>query len=191
MTEPADEVRLEDYLALDAESDRRHEYLNGVVITMAGASPRHNVVVPNLVHLLKAALAGGPCLLFDAGQRVRNDVTSSYVYPDVVVTCEAPAFTDERPRSLTNPLLIVEVLSKRTRGNDEGAKLSHYRRMPSVREILLVDSQASRAALYRRLEDAEWHLKDFVAGSIALSSVDATLPFEAIYDGVDRLPLDD
>jgi len=191
MTEPADEVRLEEYLALDAASDLKHEYLNGVVIAMAGASPRHNVVVPNLVHLLKSALADGPCLLFDAGQRVQIEATSSYVYPDLVVTCDAPDFTDERPRSLTNPLLVVEVLSKRTRGYDEGAKLSHYRRIPSVREILLVDSQSSRAALYRRLEDDEWHLKDLVAGTIALSSVDATLPFDAIYAGVESLPLDD
>ena len=118
MTETATEMSVEDYLALDAASERRHEYLNGVVVAMAGASPRHNVVAHNVGRLLGNALASGRCTVFDAGQRIQIADTGSYVYADLVATCERPAFTDEQPRSLTNPRLAVEGLTRSTRGHD-------------------------------------------------------------------------
>ncbi|GAB5540747.1 MAG: Uma2 family endonuclease [Sandaracinaceae bacterium] len=191
MAERPQEMSVEDYLALDGGSELRHEYLNGVVVAMAGASPRHNVVAHDLRRLIRNALAGGDCTVFDSGQRVRVTETVGYVYPDLVVTSASPTFTDERPRSLTNPLFLVEVLSKSTRSQVHGAKLSHYRRLPTVREVLLVDSQSPHAMLYRRLESDEWLLRDFVGGEITLPSLDVTIPFAEIYAKTDGLPLDD
>lgn len=191
MAERPQEMSVEDYLALDGGSELRHEYLNGVVVAMAGASPRHNVIVPNLVSILKAALGDGPCIVFDSGQRVQISETRSYLYPDGVVTCDSPTFTNDRPRSLTNPRFVLEVMSKSTRSHDHGAKLSHYRRLPTVREVLLVDSQSPHAMLYRRLESDEWLLRDFVGGEITLASLDVTIPFAEIYAKTDGLPLDD
>lgn len=185
----AEPVSVEDYLALDAASETKHEYLNGIVVAMAGASPRHNQVVSNLVRALGNALELRPSLVLGSQQRVRAVETNGYVYPDLTVVCDGPRFVGERPLSLENPTLIIEVLSPSTRDYDRGAKLAHYRRMPSVREILLVESNERRAELYRRIERG-WLLTDIVGGEIELASVDVRVSFDAIYAKTDALPLE-
>ncbi|HJL19594.1 MAG TPA: Uma2 family endonuclease [Sandaracinaceae bacterium LLY-WYZ-13_1] len=191
MAELARRVPVEEYLALDEASDLRHEYLNGFVVAMAGASPRHNRVVGNVITALNNALRDSKCGVFDSGQRVRVSATGGYVYPDAVVTCDTPIFTDERPRSLENPLLVVEVLSKTTRDRDEGAKLGHYRRVASVQEVLVVDANERRVAHYRRLETGQWIITDLTEGAVELPCVDATLDLETLYAKTDDLPRDE
>ena len=191
MGEPATRVPVDEYLALDEASDLRHEYLNGIVLAMAGASPRHNVVTANALAALHRALRATPCTVFDSGQRVRILDTGGYVYPDAVVTCESPRFTDERPRSLENPLFVVEVLSKSTRDRDEGAKLGHYRRLPSVREVLLIDANERRVGHYRRLETGQWLLTDVTEGAVELPCIESTLELDALYAKTEELPLDE
>jgi Uma2 family endonuclease len=191
MGAPASHVSVEEYLALDEASDTRHEYLNGIVVAMAGASPRHNVVATNTLAALHRALRETPCTVFDSGQRIRVAETGAYVYPDAVVACDTPVFTDERPRSLENPLLVVEVLSKTTRDRDEGAKLGDHRRLPSVHEILLVDANERRVAHYRRIEPSQWILTDLTEGAVELPCIDATLDLDALYAKTDDLPRDE
>lgn len=188
MAERAEKVSVEAYLEMDAAADGKLELLNGVVIAMAGASPRHNVIVTNIATSLSAELRAGPCLVMSQDQRVRVDATESYVYPDVVVVCEEPRFdTSARPASLLNPSAIVEVLSETTLDHDLGAKLGHYRRIPSVSEVLFVHTETRAITLVTRQGDESWKLVDRgPEGALELAGV--TLSLERIYERTESLP---
>lgn len=190
MGEPARVISVEEYLALDTDPLVKYEYLNGVVVAMAGASPRHNQVTTNLSRRLDVSLEAKPCHVLGSDQRVYVAETGSYVYPDLTVVCEKARFTDDRPRALLNPRLIVEVLSASTRDHDQGAKVRHYRKMPSVREVLLVDANVRHAELWRRLETGQWLLTDVTEGEIELESVGVRLGLDEVYAKTDDLPFD-
>lgn len=188
VTEPAKRVSTSTYLQMDADADGKLELLNGVVVAMAGASPRHNRIVANIARALGNALDGGPCLVFTQDQRVRVDATASYVYPDVVVVCEEPRFdTTARPASLSNPAAVIEVLSESTLDRDLGAKLGHYRQIASVDEVLFVHSETRATTQLSRQGDGSWKLVDRgPGGEVELTGV--TLSHEVIYDRTDDLP---
>lgn len=190
MGEIARAMTVEEYLAIDVDPLVKYEYLNGFVVAMAGASPRHNLVIQNLARFLGNALESGPCIVLGSDQRVHVSETGAYVYPDLSITCEHPRFTDDRPRALLNPRLIVEVLSPSTRDHDRGDKLAHYRKIATVQDVLLVDANERAAELYRKIEPGRWMLSEHTDGSIELESVGARLPFDDIYAKTDELPLD-
>jgi Uma2 family endonuclease len=191
MVHPATRSSLDEYLALEASSDTKHEYLNGEVVAMAGASPRHNLITSNLIALLSGGLERSPCRVLGSDQRVRIEATSAYVYPDVSVVCSEPRFGTDRPASLLNPLLVVEVLSPSTEDHDRGAKLAHYRRLESVREVLLIEPNERRAERYRRLENGSWLITDVMEGGVELESVELRLALDDVYAKTEGLPLDD
>lgn len=188
---PATKTSVEDYLALDLASEGKLEYLNGVVVAMAGASPRHNQIAANVLMRLGIALEGSPCRALGSDQRVRISPTGAYLYPDVTVTCAEPRFADDRPASLLNPRLVVEVLSSSTIDHDRGAKLAHYRRLESVHEVVLIEQNERRAEIYRRLEDGRWLIIDVLDGELELASVEARLTLDQIYAQLDGLPIDE
>jgi Uma2 family endonuclease len=191
MGEPARAMSVEEYLALDTDPLVKYEYLNGVVVAMAGASLRHNVVAQNVARALGNALEARPCQVVGSDQRVYVAETASYVYPDITVVCEPPRLTGDRPRALTNPQLVIEVLSASTRDHDQGAKVRHYRKMPSVSEVLLIDANVRHAELYRRLETGQWLLTDVTGdGVIDLESVGVRLTLDEVYAKTDDLPFD-
>lgn len=188
MERAADKVSVETYLELDAAADGKLELLNGVVVAMAGASPRHNQIVANIVGELHGALRGGPCRVFSQDQRVKVEATESYVYPDVVVVCGEPSFdTSARPASLLNPRAVVEVLSESTIDHDLGAKLGHYRRTGSVEEVLFVHSETRAVTLVTRQGDGSWKLVDQGPdGAVAIAGHALTL--DAVYERTESLP---
>lgn len=190
MGQPAQRFTVGEYLALEAASDTKHEYLNGVIVAMAGASLRHNLIALNVAAVLRSALERSPCRVLGSDQRVQIETTGAYVYPDVSVVCSEPRFGADRPASLLNPVLVVEVLSPSTEDHDRGAKLAHYRRLASVREVLLVEPNERRAELYRRLDGGRWLITDVVEGAVELESVEARLTLDEVYAKVEGLPLD-
>ncbi|HJK93529.1 MAG TPA: Uma2 family endonuclease [Polyangiaceae bacterium LLY-WYZ-15_(1-7)] len=188
MNEPAPHVTPAEYLRLDAEAEGKLELLNGTVVAMAGASPRHNLIVANLAGELREKLRRGPCLVMTQDQRVHVAATESFVYPDVVVVCDRPELDEaHRPASLRNPSAVVEVLSPSTLDHDMGAKLGHYRRIPSVREVLFVRADERALTRVARQGDGSWRLDDLgPEGEVELAGV--TLSLDAIYEKVDALP---
>ncbi len=153
--QPDSYVTLEAYLALDADADVKHEYWDGQVIAMAGAEPEHNQLTANLATEFNTRLRSQGCRVAVADQRVR--VGQSYVYPDVVVVCRDPDYLDTRPRTLTNPELIVEVLSSSTTERDLEDKLLAYTRLDSLKEYWIVSSARPLVMRYAR-RDQEWVL---------------------------------
>ena len=116
----------------------RHEYINGELIAMSGASRAHNLITGNISGELRTLLKGSRCETYANEMRVSTPTTTSYFYPDVVVVCEEPRFEDDVFDTLLNPIILVEVLSPSTEVYDRREKFAHYRQLPSLQEYLLV-----------------------------------------------------
>jgi Uma2 family endonuclease len=124
----------EEYLALERKAEYKSEYFAGEMFAMSGASPRHVLIVTNVVAELRSQLKQRPCTVYSTDLRVRVSPTGFYTYPDVVVVCDQPQFADEQRDTLINPTFIVEVLSESTKDYDRGEKFEHYRTLVSLKE---------------------------------------------------------
>src|SRR5438045_3140164 len=132
------------YLAIEREADYKSEYFGGEMFMMAGASEQHNLITTNVVREFSTQLKGRPCKAYANDMRVKVAPTGLFTYPDVVVACGDIHFDDEQKDTLTNPTVIIEVLSKSTEAYDRGEKFVHYRRLDSLQEYLLVSQDQYR-----------------------------------------------
>jgi Uma2 family endonuclease len=144
-----------DYLAVEEMSAVKHEYLDGEIYAMAGGSPLHAALAATLVGRLLAAVRGGPCRVFTPDLRIRVLATGLASYPDAAVVCGAPKGDPESPDTVTNPTVLVEVLSNSTMEYDLGEKFEHYKRIDSLRAVVYVWQSEPRIEIRRReLTDA-------------------------------------
>lgn len=181
MAEPAKQQTYAEYLALEEQSEEKHEWNDGLIYAMAGGTIEHSRLSSAIGGELRAALRGRPCTVFDSDLRLRAEATGRATYADVVVVCGERRTHPEDEHALTNPTLIVEVLSKSTEASDRGEKFSHYRRMPSLQEYVLVAQEEPRIEVYRREGDT-WVLREYgPGGQVALASLDVTLDLDTIY----------
>ena len=127
----------EQYLARERQAEFKSEYYRGEMFAMAGALFPHNRAKENLARKIGNQLETGPCDVVSSDQRVKIPATGLYTYPDIVIYCGEPEFDDDAD-TLLNPVAIVEVLSESTEKYDRGIKSSHYRRVPSLLEYVLV-----------------------------------------------------
>jgi Uma2 family endonuclease len=147
-----------DYLAFEAASDTRHEYLNGEVFAMAGGTITHGALAAAVISALSAALRDRPCRVLSSDVRVRSKATGLTTYADVTVVCDKIEVDDDDAHGVLNPRLVVEVLSESTEAYDRGAKAAHYRRIASLREYVLVGQGEPLIEVYRRNERGKWEL---------------------------------
>jgi len=178
----------EEYLAAEGESLEKHEYFGGEIFQMSGASDAHNTVSGNAFASLHLQLKKRHCKAYQSDMRVYVPNTGLYTYPDIAVVCGKPEFLpDAHLDTLTNPILIVEVLSPSTADYDKGAKFEHYRTIESLQEYILVWQDKKRAARYTKQIDGSWLLSDFIGeeSEIKLSSIECTLTMDDIYDKVE------
>ena len=171
-----------EYLAWERASSEKHGFYRGEVFATAGASRAHNLIVTNLVGLLRTALLDRPCESYPSDMRVRVPATGLYTYPDVTALCQPPVFEDELADTLTNPELIVEVLSTTTEAYDRGEKFEHYRSIPSFREYLLVAQDKPLVEHFVRQADGTWNLRVLHAGdTLALPGLACSFEVDEIY----------
>ncbi len=137
----------EEYLAFERESEEKHEFIDGEIVAMAGASREHNLIGTNVTVDLGYQLRGKNCELYANDMRVRMR-NGRYGYPDVVVVCDEPQFDDDEFDILLNPTIIVEVLSKSTRFRDKTEKLIAYQKMDSLHQCLLIEQTEPRVEHY-------------------------------------------
>jgi Uma2 family endonuclease len=147
-----------EYLALEASSPVKHDYLGGEVFSMAGGTIAHGALAMAIGTALSNALRGRPCRVLSSDVRVRSQRSDFAAYPDVTVVCERAEVADNDPNGVVNPRLIVEVLSDSTEAYDRGAKAAHYRQIPSLREYVLVAQAEPLIEVYRRNERGNWEL---------------------------------
>ena len=147
---------------MERASATKHELFGGVVVAMAGGSPRHNAICGNAIGALREALRDRPCVVLTSDQRVHVEATGLSTYPDATVLCGQARFHPHDRDTLLNPSVLVEVLSPSTEAYDRGAKFAHYRSIPSFVEYLLVSQAERRVDHYRRLEAGQWILTEYV-----------------------------
>jgi Uma2 family endonuclease len=175
------------YLAMERVAPTKHEYVDGEVRAMAGASPRHNRLAVACSAQLDAVLRGRDCAPLSSDQRVHVPATGDYCYPDVTVICGEPRYHAEDPDSLTNPRLIVEVLSRSTEKHERGVKFEAYRSIPSFEEYVLVSQDQVKIEVRRRESERKWTIEEYGAGDvITLASVGATLDVDSLYEDAFR-----
>lgn len=181
--QPKSYLTPEEYLASERQSETKHEYFNGEVFAMVGASRKHNLIAGNIFGELRQQLKGKPCETYTNDMRVRIPATGLYTYPDVIVVCGAPKFEDEYIDTLLNPTLIVEVLSESTESYDRGKKAGFYRSVESVAAYLLVSQDEYRVEQYGKQADDRWLLTDIrsLESTVELTSVQCVLPMKEIY----------
>lgn len=168
------------YLALVESADGPLEYHDGEVVAMAAPSPEHARIVAQLVRLVHPG-EGRPCAALPAGLKVRVEATNRTLMPDVTVVCGALERSPIDPHAITNPVVLFEVLSPSTEGNDLGAKFHQYRRLPTLQEYIVVAQHRRFAWVSRRAGDL-WAFEDVGPGArLQLPSIDLQLPLDAIY----------
>lgn len=184
MVTPAHRIdyTIEDYLQLEASSSTKHEFLAGQIYGMAGGTPEHAALKSAITGLLFQDLRGKPCRLYDADLRVAVEATGLYTYPDVTAVCGTPERDIADSNAITNPSLIVEVTSPSTVTYDRGDKFEHYKRIPSLREYVLVAHDARKIDVWRRLPSGDWLSDSFGEGEqVRLDSIGATLSVTELY----------
>lgn len=187
MSSPAfAETAVEAYLALEAASvdtPSRHEYWDGEVRAMGGASLQHNRIARRLLVTLTNEMGSGPCEAFMSDLRVKLTPTR-YVYPDVVVACPPEVDTTHRPESLTNPKVIFEVLSDSTARVDRTDKLDGYRALPTLTDYVLVDPDRGSLDHFAREDDGSWRLRTLTApAALQLGALGLALSLSDLFDG--------
>jgi Uma2 family endonuclease len=178
-----DFVSVEDYLAAEAASDVRHEYLGGLVYAMAGETTDHNQIVGNLYFAIRQHLKGKPCRLYTTDIRVNFDLRNDeyFYYPDVIVTCDR---RDHHKRFVRHPKLIIEVLSESTKRVDKRKKFFAYTSMPSLEEYILVEPAAREATVFRRADGWKATKVSGARTMLPLKSLKLALVLSAVYEGV-------
>lgn len=174
----------QEYLALERAAQQKHEYFNGEIFALAGASERHNLIVVNLVAAIHAQLKGTACKVYSNDLRLKVTATGLYTYPDVVALCGDAHFDDDQRDTLLNPQLLIEVISKSTEGYDRGEKFAHYRRVESLAEYLLISQDKYRIEQYVRQPDNQWLMSEVskLEERIELPSIKCTLLLNDVYD---------
>ena len=179
-------VTSEEYLAHERQAESRSEFWDGEVVAMSGASFAHNLIVANVVGELRFQLKKRPCSVVPSDLRVYLEATHRYVYPDVVVVCGDPEFTDEENDTLINPTLIFEVLSKTTKDYDRGEKFLRYRTLPSLREYVLISQDRPFVEHFVKQAEDKWLLSEVhgLEATMTLESIDCRLELAEAYDKV-------
>lgn len=171
-----------EYLAAEARADVRHEYLGGDVWAMAGWTIEHGALTMAAAREVGLALRGKTCRAFSSDVRIRIPETDLATYPDLSVVCGRLETAPDDGQAITNPALIVEVLSDSTEAYDRGAKWAHYRRLASLREYVLVSQGEPLVEVYRRTEGGRFELFEARAGeTFDLASIGATIAVDALY----------
>jgi Uma2 family endonuclease len=193
---------VEEYLAFERASDERHEYLDGVIYTMAGsASPQamagesedHGTICMNLSVSLGSQVRGTPCLVFSKDMKVScgpyrpHTREGLYAYPDLVVVCGSSQYHDQIRDVLLNPTVIVEVLSPSTEAFDRGEKFHRYRAwLSTLTDYLLVAQHRPLIDHYHRQEDSTWtlHALEGLHAHVHLETIGCTVPLADVYERI-------
>lgn len=183
---------LAQYLELENAASEKHEYRDGELLDMAGASYNHGLITVNLIHHLVNLLDGKPCRALNSDVRVRVARMAFFAYPDASVVCGEPQFDpdDRMGQSLLNPRAIIEVISPSTEAYDRGDKFTRYRCLESLEEYLLVSQKSAEIEAYFRQSDGTWLFSSAMGldARIRLRSLQCELPLANVYAGVEFPP---
>ncbi|MDX1941310.1 MAG: Uma2 family endonuclease [Saprospiraceae bacterium] len=178
----------DEYLALEERAEGKHEFVNGKIIEMSGASAPHNLIAMSIGSALKVALRGREKKHFVMGSdmKIRIEAINQTRYPDALVICDKLEFYKKRTDVITNPLLIVEVLSRSTEDFDRTLKFEEYKFLPSFKEYVLIHQDRPFVTTYFREEEELWrvHTTMGTTENIYFKSIDCQLNMADIYEDI-------
>ncbi len=177
----------EEYLAFEENSEFKHEYRNGEIVLMTGGTTNHNEIASNFCSHLKFALKEQNYRVFIGDVRLWIPRYRQYTYPDVMVIQGKPIYEGKGKTTVTNPILIMEVLSKSTQDYDKGTKFDYYRAIPELQEYILIDQYQYHIQKFTKNSDNNWVLGDIEnpENIVNLESLQLQISLKDLYDNVD------
>ncbi|MBN1605614.1 MAG: Uma2 family endonuclease [Polyangiaceae bacterium] len=175
-----------EYLAVEQHSEHRHELINGVIVAMAGASDEHNAIAGKLAMLVGMRLPSG-CRYYTPDQRFWIAANARSRYADGSIICGKPGHPVHDPQATTNPVVVIEVLSPSSEGDDDGEKRRDFQSLSSLQAYVLVHQDSRSVRVYRRDDRGEWCLGSEGYGSgdaFALPSLHGPIPVDAVYEDI-------
>jgi Uma2 family endonuclease len=184
---PEHKMHPAEYLVFErAQTDAKHEYLDGEITAMGGASLQHNLIAVNVLTALRTQMRGRLCDVFSGDMRVKVSATGLYTYPDISALCGERQLEDDAFDTLLNPCVIIEILSPSTEAYDRGVKFAHYQSIESLQVYALIAQDKCRIEIYRRQERESW-LYSAVEGldaGVNLDVIGCELSVADVYEGV-------
>lgn len=179
--QPEQHWTADDYLVYEETADERHEFLDGQIYAMAGATERHNQITMAIAAHLYMALIDKPCQVFQGDMRVQT--ANSYFYPDIAVVCGEAEYTTEKRTTLTNLTVVMEVVSPSSEDIDRGRKFRDYRALESVQDYLIFAQDRIHVEHYSRQAPDIWKIQDIADknATLNLNSIVCTLALADVY----------
>lgn len=181
-----------EYYALERDAAYKSDYYDGEIFAMAGGTDTHSLITANINIAVGSRLRGKPCTLYESNMRLKILATGLRTYPDASVYCEPLQFDPDDPdrTTVTNPAVLVEVLSPSTEAYDRGFKSLNYRRLESLKAYVLVSQDEPLVELYERQSQGTWLLTEArgLDAAIPLNMIGVSLPLAEVYDRVQFVP---
>ncbi len=175
-----------EYLAMEEKSPLRHEFVAGEAYAMTDGTLRHNRIALNVAVALLERLREKPCQVFINDVKLKVAPDNAYYYPDVMVVCTDLSAAADKSQVVSNPVLVIEVLSEGTEAIDRREKMIAYRRLPSLQEYVLISLDEQRVEIFRRRGDITWLDITYEPGdAVEFAAVGVTLPIADLYAGTD------
>ena len=181
-------LSVQEYLRQEVTALEKHEYRNGEVVGMAGGTPEHSLIIMNFGGELRNRLKGGPCRVYESNLRIHIPRDSLYTYPDLSVICGQLQLdrSDRTRTTVTNPRVLVEVLSRTTEGYDRGDKFRQYLTIDTLEEYVLVSQALPRIETFFRQPDGAWMFTHAmgVDAVVKIRSFGIDVPLSETYAGI-------
>lgn len=179
-----------EYLAIERAAEFKSEFYDGEMFAMAGGTMMPSLVGTNLVGEFRNLLKGRSCVPFNADLRLKIEATGLFTYPDLSVICGTPLFAHDSDDTVTNPTLLAEVLSDSTESYDRGTKFDHYKKIPTLREYLIVRQKEPCVEQFIRQPSGVWLLRQATGleATMAIPSLEVTVALSEVYANVKFVP---
>ena len=176
----------EEYLALEEAAIDKSEYHDGEIVPMTGGTTNHNSIIINLIANLKFSLRGKDYTLFTSDVRLWIPLTRRYVYPDIMVIQGEPVYQENNKTIVTNPMVIIEILSNSTKDYDRGSKFLAYRSIPEFREYILIDQYSYHIEQFAKNSNRKWELTEYDSEEsvLTLESIEFQITLKDIYERI-------
>jgi Uma2 family endonuclease len=175
----------EEYLDIERRALHKSEYYQGEIFAMAGASLNHNRIVSNTIFAIRDSLRkkDKTCEVFPSDLRIHIPQNTLYTYPDVSVICGEPQFTDDHFDVVTNPTVLVEVLSKSTKDYDRSEKFRLYRDIETLQSYILISSDSLLVEVFTKKQNNLWELRiyDKIEENMNIAVLEAEIPIQELY----------
>lgn len=173
----------DEFLAWEERQPDKHEFVNGEIFAMVGVTRQHATIAGNVFSFLMQQLRGTPCRAYMAEMKLRLDAADAFFYPDVFVTCSEK--DHEAERYMTEPRLIVEVLSESTEAYDRGEKFEKYRQFATLSEYVLINPGKRKVEIFRRDTTGHWVLYEYGDDeAVQFASLDLRIESTVLYENL-------